>query len=79
MLDELEQGGQPVIVTRRGRPVAVLAPIDAEAFYDYVLAHAHEYVAGRRAAEDRFTRGEFGRPLDEVLAELDEDQGGASA
>lgn len=79
MLDELEQGGQPVIVTRRGRPVAVLAPIDAEAFYDYVLAHAPEYVAGRRAAEDRFTRGEFGRPLDEVLAELDEDQGGASA
>ncbi|MGQ0775327.1 MAG: type II toxin-antitoxin system Phd/YefM family antitoxin [Pseudonocardiales bacterium] len=80
VLDELEQGGQPVIVTRRGHPIAVLAPIDAEAFYDYVLAHAPEFVTGRKAAEERFARGEFGRPLDDVLAELDdEDQGQASA
>ncbi|HWR49094.1 MAG TPA: type II toxin-antitoxin system Phd/YefM family antitoxin [Pseudonocardiaceae bacterium] len=80
VLDELEQGGQPIIVTRRGHPVAVLAPIDAEAFYDYVLAHAPEFVAGRKAAEERFARGDFGRLLDDVLAELDEgDHGGASA
>ena len=54
MLDELERGGQPVIVTRRGRPVAVLSAIDAEEFYDYVLAHSPEFVAGRKAAEERF-------------------------
>ncbi len=80
VLDELEHGGRPIIVTRRGRPVAVLAPIDAEAFYDYVLAHAPEFVAGRKAAEERFARGDFGRSLDEMLAELDEgDRGGACA
>ncbi|MGH3504747.1 MAG: type II toxin-antitoxin system Phd/YefM family antitoxin, partial [Nocardioidaceae bacterium] len=40
VLDELEQGGQSLIVTRRGHPVAVLSAIDAEEFYDYVLARA---------------------------------------
>ncbi|MGH3899147.1 MAG: type II toxin-antitoxin system Phd/YefM family antitoxin [Pseudonocardiaceae bacterium] len=71
VLDELEQGGQPVIVTRRGRPVAVLSAIDAEEFYDYVLAHSPEFAAGRKAAEERFARSEFGEPLDDVIADLD--------
>ncbi len=71
VLDELEQGGQPVIVTRRGRPIAVLSAIDADEFYDYVLAHAPSFVAGRKAAEERFARGEYGEPLDDVIAELE--------
>ena len=33
LLDELEHGGQPIIVTRRGQPIAVLSAIDAEEFY----------------------------------------------
>jgi hypothetical protein len=59
----------------------VLSAIDADEFYDYVLAHAPEFVAGRRAAEERFARGEYGQPLDEVLTELDaaEDQGATGA
>jgi prevent-host-death family protein len=75
VLDQLEQGGQPVIVTRRGRPVAVLCPIDAEEFYDYVLAHSPEFVAGRKAAEERFARGEYGEPLDDVITQLDAEDG----
>ena len=71
VLDQLEQGGQPVIVTRRGRPIAVLSAIDAEDFYDYVLAHSPEVAVGRKAAEERFARGEYGQPLDDVIAELD--------
>lgn len=71
VLDELEQGGQPMIVTRRGRPIAVLSAIDAEEFYDYVLAHSPEFVVGRKAAEERFARGEYGEVLDDVIAELD--------
>lgn len=71
VLDGLEESGQPVIVTRRGHPVAVLSAIDAEEFYDYVLAHSPEFVAGRKAAEERFARGEYGAQLDDVLAELD--------
>jgi len=80
VLDELEQGGQPIIITRRGHPIAVLSAIDAEEFYDYVLAHSPEFVAGRKAAEERFARGEYGEPLDDVTAELDaEDQDSPSA
>lgn len=75
VLDQLEQGGQPVIVTRRGRPIAVLSPIDAEEFYDYVLAHSPEFVTGRKAAEERFARGEYGEPLDDVITELDAEDG----
>lgn len=42
--------------------------IDDEEFYDCVLAHSPEFVAGRKAAEERFARGEYGEPLGEVLA-----------
>ena len=53
--------------------------MDAEEFYDYVLAHSPEFVTGRKAAEER-ARGEYGEPLDDVIAELDaEDQDPASA
>ncbi len=76
LLDELEHGGQPIIVTRRGQPIAVLSAIDAEGFYDYVLAHAPEFVRGRQEADDAIARGELGVPLADVLAELDaEDRG----
>lgn len=74
VLDELEEGGQPVIVTRHGRPIAVLAPIDAEEFYDYLLARSPEFVSGRAAAEERFAQGEFGQRLDDVIAELDAEE-----
>ncbi len=71
VLDGLQEGGRPVVVTRRGKPVAVLSAIEAEEFYDYVLARTPEFVAGRKAAEERFARGEYGQRLDDVLAELD--------
>lgn len=80
VLDALEQGGGSVIVTRRGRPVAVLSAIDADEFYDYVLARSPDFVAGRAAAEARFARGEYGEPLDDVIAELDdEDEPGTAS
>jgi hypothetical protein len=47
-------------------------PVDEEALYDYVLAHAPEYVAQMREADEALSRGEAGRPLEEVIAELDE-------
>lgn len=38
---------------------------------DYVLAHFPEFVDGRKAADERFARGQYGERLDDVLAELD--------
>ena len=54
----------------------MLSVIDAEEFYDYVLAHAPEFVRGCQEADDAIGRGELGIPLADVLAELDaEDRG----
>ena len=80
VVSEVERTGHPVLVTRRGRPVAVVTAIDEDAFYDYVLANAPEYVRDMRDAEDRFARGDSdSRPLHEVLAELDAEDDQAPA
>lgn len=49
----------------------MLSAIDAEAFYDYVLAHAPEFVRGRQEADEAIALGELGKPLTEVVAELE--------
>lgn len=71
VIAEVEGTGRPTFVTRNGRPVAVVMPIDVEVLYDYVLANAPEYVRDIREADKRIARGAYGRPLDDVLAELD--------
>jgi prevent-host-death family protein len=54
VIDEVE-GGASYVITRRGRPAAVLVPVeDAE---DLVLAEAEEYVRMRRAARAAYARG----------------------
>jgi prevent-host-death family protein len=47
VIDEVE-GGSAYIVTKRGRPAAVLLPV--EEAEDLVLANADEYVRQRRQA-----------------------------
>jgi hypothetical protein len=49
----------------------VVLPISEDDLYDYVLANAPEYVRDMRGADERIARGEHGRPLEDVLAELD--------
>lgn len=78
VIGEVGESGQPVIVTNRGRPVAVVSAIDEDAFYDYVLSHAPEYVRDMREVEDGYARGDSdSRPLHDVLAELEEEDGGS--
>lgn len=54
VIDEVE-GGAAYVVTRRGRPAAVLLPV--EEAEDLVLANADEYVRMRRAARDAHRKG----------------------
>jgi prevent-host-death family protein len=52
---ERVEAGAAYVVTKRGRPAAVLLPIeDAE---DLVLANADEYVRIRRQARAAYARG----------------------
>ena len=54
VIDEVE-GGERVIVTKRGRPAAVILSLeDAE---DFVLAHADEFVRMRAAARRDLDNG----------------------
>ncbi len=66
----VERTGQPTLITRRGQPVAVLITVNEDDFYDYVLAHAPEYVRGMREAEAEIVSGVRGIPLNEALAEM---------
>lgn len=54
VIDNVE-GGSAYVVTKRGRPAAVLMPI--EEAEDLVLANADEYVRMRREARAAYARG----------------------
>lgn len=72
VVDQVATSGRPAVVTKHGKPVAALVPIDQEALEDWVLANAPEYVANMAQADGEIARGERGRPLEAVLAELGE-------
>jgi prevent-host-death family protein len=51
-ITELLRGlDHPVVVTRHGKPAALLLPIDSPEAEDYVLAHAPDIVASLREAD----------------------------
>lgn len=54
VIEEVE-GGAAYIVTKRGRPAAVLLPV--EEAEDLVLANADEYLRMRRAAREAYAKG----------------------
>jgi prevent-host-death family protein len=54
VIDDVE-GGAAYVVTKRGRPAAVLLPI--EEAEDLVLANADEYLRMRRAARAAYAKG----------------------
>ena len=54
VIDRVE-GGAAYVITKRGRPAAVILPI--EAAEDLVLANADEFVRMRRAARAAYARG----------------------
>ena len=71
VVDKVSRTGRPALVTKNGRPVAVLAAIDEEELLDHVLANAPEYVRSMHSAQRVISRGTRGRPLDEVLDEFE--------
>jgi prevent-host-death family protein len=67
-IEEVEHTGEPLIVTRHGRPVVAIVPVDADGLEDFVLAHVPEFTLGMRAADAELERGET-MPLSKVLDE----------
>ena len=58
IISDLEQTREPALITRRGRPVAYMLPVDSEQFEDFVLAHAPQFVEGMAAADAELVAGE---------------------
>jgi prevent-host-death family protein len=71
IIARLVETREPVIVTDRGRPVAVLVPIDEREVEDFILTHAQQFVQDREHAERALAAGAT-HALSDVLAELDD-------
>jgi PHD/YefM family antitoxin component YafN of YafNO toxin-antitoxin module len=73
IINDIEQNKEPTLVTRRGRPVVYMLPVDSEEFEDFVLAHAPQFVDGMAAADVELAAGETAS-LAEARAELETDE-----
>lgn len=58
IINDIEQTKEPALITRRGRPVAYMVPIDAEQLEDFVLANAPSFVTGMADANAELAAGE---------------------
>ncbi len=72
LLEQVERTGERILVTRHGRAVALIVPLDSEEFEDFVLANAPEFVQAMEEGDRDLAEGRT-RPLHEVLAEIDEE------
>jgi prevent-host-death family protein len=57
VIDDVSKRHRPTLVTRAGRPVAAVVPIDSEALEDWILANAPEFVDGMRLADEEMRQG----------------------
>ena len=70
VVEQVQSTGRPTLITRNGKPVAALIAIDESELEDWILSHAPEYVRNMQEADAEMAKGEQGRRLGQVLAEL---------
>jgi prevent-host-death family protein len=70
VIDDVERLKRPAIITRSGRPVAAVVPIDSNALEDWILSNAPVFVEGMRKADEEFRRGET-ISMDELFARIE--------
>jgi len=73
IINDIEQNKEPALITRRGRPVVYMLPVDSAEFEDFVLAHAPQFIEGMAAADIELAAGET-VSLAEVRAKLEADE-----
>lgn len=75
VVEQVKRSRRPTLITRHGRPVAALVPVDEEELEDWILANAPEFVASMHEADREIEEGRSGVPLEEVLKEFQADAG----
>jgi prevent-host-death family protein len=58
VIGDVARRKRPTIITRGGRPVAAVVPIDADALGDWILANSPEFVRGMRKADKELRLGQ---------------------
>jgi prevent-host-death family protein len=69
LLEKVEKEKVPYLVTRNGRPVAALVPVDPADAERYVIAAAPEFAQSRRQADAEIAMGQT-RPLEDLADEM---------
>ena len=73
VIREVAETGKVTFVTRRGQPVAVIAPVDsdrADDLLDHVLADTPEYVASMHQADEDLAAGRT-NSLADAMTDMD--------
>lgn len=70
IVDDVAVKNEGAVITKRGKPVAVLMPIDSERFEDHLLATAPEFLAATAEADVELREGRT-VSLADVLADID--------
>ena len=73
VFEGMERDREPVLITRRGRPVAALVPVDSEQAEAMILSSAPELIESRRRAENARAEGRT-TPLEVALRDLDAEE-----
>jgi antitoxin (DNA-binding transcriptional repressor) of toxin-antitoxin stability system len=68
LVSEVERSREPAVITRHGKAVALLLPIDSDTLEDFVLTHAPEFADSIREADTELAEGAT-KPLSAVLAD----------
>jgi len=69
VIGDVARRNRPTIITRGGRPVAAVIPIDADALEDWILANSPEFVKGMHKADQELRLGQT-VGMDEAFAGL---------
>ena len=77
LFEQVQRTGERILVTRNGRAVGLIVPLDSNEFEDFILANAPEFVQGMQEADRELAAG-LTRPLDDVLAEIEADEAAQS-
>ena len=70
IIRNVEETGEPALVTNHGRLAAAVIPLDADQLEDFVLAQASEFAKHLREAEADLTAGRA-VPASDLFAELE--------
>lgn len=73
IISNIEQTRKPVLITRRGRPVAYILAVDSEEFEDFLLTHAPEFIEGMATANAEAATGKT-VSLTDTCGDLEADQ-----